>query len=170
VTEDEFKEFFTVMHPKLLRYAMRKLDVDSANEAAIDALRTIWAKGIAAPRDEDQKRQLQSLSYKITNGLISNRLRADRRHARLLDALITQQRTSLALAADVWGDASEGGFATALAQLSAADRGILSLLLDGYGVAEIATILGCRPGAASMRLKRARQRLKAQFERGQANG
>lgn len=171
MTDDEFKQFFGLMHAKLLRYAMRKLDVDTANEAAIDTLRTIWDKELAAPTTDDEARQLQSLTYKIMDGIISNSLRAGRRRARLVDALITQQQTLGEPEPGTAGHyAVDGDVPALLAELSAADQQILSLLIDGYSVTEIATILDCTPGAASMRLARARNRLRAKLEPEQSDG
>lgn len=167
--DDEFKAFFTMMHPRLLRYGMRQLDVDTANEAAIDALRAVWSKKLPSPRSEDKRRQLSSLAYTIMNGLITNNLRAARRRYRLLDALKTEQQTRPAVEPDLADQFTDSRVLEAIGTLPVLDQKMLSLLINGYGVGEIAAILDTSPGAISMRLSRARAKLKTLLEQEQTD-
>ncbi|MDO4718628.1 MAG: sigma-70 family RNA polymerase sigma factor [Propionibacteriaceae bacterium] len=160
MNEEEFTAFFAEMHPALLRYGMRRLDVDTASEVALDALRVVWEKRIPAPRSDEERRQLRGLSYAIMNGLISNSHRAARRRFRLAEALASEQRVRPDYEPGLAEHFVDGRVPEALSQLPARDQEILSLLIDGYGVGEIATILGCSPGAISTRLGRARAKLR----------
>jgi len=166
LTEEEFTQFCRAMHPRLLRYAMRRLDVDTANDAAIDTLRVVWTKHPASPRGETELRRLQSLAFKIMKGVINNQQRAATRRARLERALVQELRSGGSAVPDVAETLTDE---TARRELFAAlpvrDREVLALLLDGYSVKEIATILDCSPGAVSMRLARARDKLRTRLER-----
>ena len=162
--DDEFKAFFTMMHPRLLRYGMRQLDADTAGDAASDALRVVWSKHVASPQSEDEQRQLASLTYTIMNGVISNILRAERRRFRLVDALKSEQHAAPQVEPDLADQFIDGHVPEAIRTLPAADQEVLSLLIDGYGVNEIAEFLGTSPGAISMRLSRARTRLRTLLE------
>ena len=154
-----FEEFFHVMHPKLVRYAKRRLDPDTALDVASQAMHTIWTKEISNPESEAESRQLQSLAYRIVEGHIRNALRSHRRFARVLDA-VAETRRHPDVVSDVADVVVDGGPAAWLDKLSLTDREVLSLLGDGYTVSEIAVILDCTPAAVSMRLQRARKNLK----------
>jgi DNA-directed RNA polymerase specialized sigma24 family protein len=67
---------------------------------------------------------------------------------------------------DIAESLGEGPVATALRRLSKQDQVALLLLVDGYTVAEIAVVLGCSGPAASMRLRRAKDRLKTLMDDG----
>jgi len=168
VTDDEFRAFFAVIHPSLLRYGLRRLDADAANEAAIDALRIIWSKDLAFPESEPERLRLFSLSYTIMDGLIRNAMRAAGRRARLVEALKSEQRvhSSAEPGPAELGPAEllvDPDLPDAVRGLPEADREVLGLLVDGYGVAEIAEVLGVSPGAVSMRLSRLRTKLRTQL-------
>lgn len=140
VDAGEFEAFFRDMHPRLARYAKRQLDPDTALDVASQTMETIWAKGVAAPADDTERRRLQILAYRIVQGNIRNALRA-------------QGRASEPVMAD--DDSTE-----LLEKLSITDREVLALVADGYGVAEISLILDCPPAAVGKRLQRAKRNLK----------
>ncbi len=169
MNDEEFTAFFATMHPALLRYGMRKLDVDTASEVALDALRVVWEKNIPAPKSDDERRKLTGLTYTIMNGLINNSRRAAHRRIRLVEALTSEQQTLTQAEPDLTDHFIQGRVPDALSHLPAVDQEVLSLLIDGYGVSEIATILGCSPGAVSMRLGRARTRLRTLLEQEDAD-
>lgn len=162
--DDEFKAFFATMYPALLRYGMRKLDVDTANEVSLDTLRVVWEKDIPAPRSDDERRRLTGLTYTIMNGLINNSRRATRRRIRLIEALTSERQTLAQVGPDLADHFPNGRVPEALSQLSAPDQEVLSLVVDGYGASEIAAILGCSAGAVSTRLGRARAKLRSILE------
>jgi RNA polymerase sigma-70 factor (ECF subfamily) len=65
------------------------------------------------------------------------------------------------IAEAVAGDAAA---AALLERLSSSDREIATLLLDGFAVGEIATILGCSRSAVTMRLRRVKKHLRSLLE------
>ncbi|MDR1426623.1 MAG: hypothetical protein LBJ08_02550 [Bifidobacteriaceae bacterium] len=160
MTEAEFRDFFEFMHPPLARYARRHLDPDTANDVAVDTLRSVWTKGIEAPRDDVEHRQLLSLSYRICDGLIRNATRAEERRRALVERVTQRSSLDTQAAPDIAeGIVQAAAAEELLKQLSDADREVVALLLDGYKVAEMAVILGCGAPAVTMRLRRAKNHL-----------
>ena len=160
MNDDEYTAFFATMHPALLRYGMRRLDVPTANDVAIDTLRIVWQKDLPAPKSDDERSQLIGLTYAIMNGLINNSRRTARRRTRLMEALKAEQVHPSA-SPDLADHLSQGRVPQALSQLSAVDQQVVLLLIDGYAVSEIASLLGYSPGAVSTRLGRARAKLRS---------
>lgn len=166
---EEFEQFFELMRPRMMRRAMRGLDIDGANEAAIAALHTIWSKNLPAPRSHSEELQLQALAYRILDGHVRNTQRARARRARLLDTVVDQQSTARTTEPDAadWLErqSSDQAIHELLATLPDSEREVVTLVIDGFRVNEIAEILGRRPGAISMRLNRARKHLRQALER-----
>lgn len=155
-----FEHFFREMHPRLIRYAKRRLDAESASDVASMTMQTIWTKGVDAPSDEVSHRQLQSLAYRIVEGHIRNTLRAQQRLSRVVSAVTDMTRTSPAHLTDIADLVVPPEGSEWLAHLSFTDREVLALVADGYAVSEISLILDCSAAAVSMRLQRARRNLK----------
>lgn len=160
--EAEFEAFFRAMFPKLARYAQRRLDPDAAQDIAAAALKQVWIKDPATPADALDERRLQSLAYRIADGLVRNALRSARSRRELTDRLGTLPPDQLPDVADevLDRDAIEWP-----GPLSLTDREVLNLLVDGYRVAEIAVILDCSPAAVSMRLHRAKRNVRRMVAR-----
>lgn len=156
-----FEEFFRAMHPQLVRYAKRRLDSESALDAAALTMKTIWTKDLEAPADEIANRRLQSLAYRILEGHIRNTLRSQDRLSRLTSAVADTRRTEPVHVADIADLIVQPDDVEWMSRLSLTDREVLALIADGYVVAEIAVILDCSPAAVSMRLQRAKRNLKA---------
>lgn len=160
----EFEEFFLRMRPRLHAYARRWTDVDTANELAIQALTTIWDKNVEAPVDPVANARVESLSFKVCEGLVKNHLRGRARQSRLQLAAAND----VALKPDSPGaeDAidSHERLEALLSGLSPKEREAVEMTVRGYKVNEIASALGTNPGAISMRLKRARASIRTRME------
>jgi len=160
----EFEAFFRSVHPRLLRYARRAVDAATAQELAAQALQSLWTKDLPAATDEVQERQLQSLAFRILDGLLLNEVRSRRRQLRLMGAVLDDELTRCQEVRDVADlsalDGLSDSTSSALGALSDPDRAVVALLVDGFRVHEIATILGATPGAISMRLSRAKHTLR----------
>lgn len=159
VDAGEFEAFFREMHPRLVRYAKRRLDPDTALDVASLSMQTIWSKNVTMPVDDTERRQLQSLAYRIVEGHIRNALRARGRFGRVVVAVADDTRHQPTHSTDI-ADLVTSDPVEWLEKLSVTDREVLALLADGYAVAEIAAILDCSPAAVSMRLQRAKRNLK----------
>lgn len=158
--DDEFLSgFFRHMRPRLFQFARRRLDVETAHEVALEAMVTLWRKGIPNPTDETELRQLQSLAYRVVEGHMRNALRSKKQRENLNDALEAQLRVGVGEHDETVEHAVPAATTELIAKMSQSDREVLSLYIDGYRTAEIAEILGCSPKAASMRLARARKNL-----------
>jgi RNA polymerase sigma-70 factor (ECF subfamily) len=164
MNEREFRDFFHLMHPKLVQYAARRIDAETANEVAIDTLRTIWTKGCSYPRSDSKERQLFALCYRVCDGLISNAARSSTRRTALVAAVAggaAHRSTTPDIADDV---VDRLDCLHSIPGLTEPERRLLGLLVDGYRVAEIAMILGISPAAAGMRVTRAKKILKRHIE------
>lgn len=166
VDAGEFEAFFRDMHPRLVRYAKRQLDPDTALDVASQAMQTIWAKNVAAPVDDSETRRLQSLAYRIVEGHIRNALRARGRFGRVVVAVAETRRREPTHISDIADLVVDDDTIEWLEKLSVTDREVLALVADGYSVSEIALVLDCTPGAVSMRLQRAKRNLKLILGRG----
>lgn len=151
---DEFEAYFKVTYPRLVGYARKQLDFETACEVAADALQALWRKQRSAPVSEADLDELNRLAFAIVKGLIRNRIRGARRHAALLDRLasLAPRRLAQEVSPEPMGEAAW------FADLPRRDREVLGLLASGYGVAEIAVILDCSRAAAAKRVARARKR------------
>ncbi|MGW1725637.1 RNA polymerase sigma factor [Streptomyces sp. NPDC002306] len=105
--------------------------------------------------------------YGVARNCLANTVRGHGRRRRLLDRLgndETAHRRHVTAGPDT--EAPGGWVREALARLSPADQEVLRLTAwEELGVEEVAVVLGCGTRAASMRLHRARQRLRAEIDR-----
>lgn len=156
----EFEHFFRDMHPRLVRYAKRRVDPESALDIASMTMQTIWSKNLDAPADDVSERKLKSFAYRIAEGHIRNTMRSQERVRRVV-SVVTDTHLTSPLHVDDVADLVVGSDGSEwLVQLSFTDREVLALIADGYAVSEIAAILDCTPAAVSMRLQRAKRNLK----------
>lgn len=162
--EREFEKVFWELQPQLVRHARHHLDADAAEDAASETLLALWRKELPFPRDEAAGRQLRALAFQVLIGVIRNEHRARRRRKNLRSALDAQAvvrpdatHDSLlvvaGLAVDHW-----------LGQLPESEREVMLLANAGFGVDEIAHILGCSTAAAAKRRTRAKARLRTIVE------
>ena len=158
----DFEAYFRVMYPKLVRFAQRRVAAELAEDLAAAALQTIWVKDVAAPVDEHEERQLQSLAYRVLDGLLRNAWRSERAARALMDTLVRQPEERQPDVAEEVAASEWPGWAE---RLSMTDREVLGLLVDGYKVREIAIILDCSPAAVTMRLQRARKNARRLWQR-----
>ncbi|MGH3497894.1 MAG: RNA polymerase sigma factor [Acidimicrobiales bacterium] len=162
---DDFESFFGSMRPRLLRYISRWTDIDTANDLAIQALAAIWNKNLPTPRDSTSLAQLESLTFRVSDGLIRNHTRSRGRQDRLHAAAQLDFLTHPSAVESPEAEAVRLDRLTSLlALLPKAEREAVALVIYGYKVGEIATLLHARPGTISMRLMRARQELRKELE------
>lgn len=159
-----FETFHREMFGRLTRYASRLADPATAEDAAAMALHTVWKKDLPEPRDDDELRGLQSLAYRIVEGHLRNLARAERSRSKMVSGVIDIARVGPDHEPDIADLVCADGAPDWLADLSVTERQVLSLVYDGFSVSEIAPILGCSPGAVSMRLNRARKHVQHVLE------
>lgn len=162
--EATFETLHREMYPRLVRYACRTTDRDTAEDAAALALQTLWQKSPPEPTDDVQHRQVRSLCYRLVEGHLRNIARSERSRRRTWMVLV-QRRRDPERVEDIADLVCDGPLPEWADQLPPTDREVLALVVDGYSVAEISLILECSPAAVSMRLQRARARVAKALER-----
>jgi RNA polymerase sigma-70 factor (ECF subfamily) len=159
-----FNDFYAEMRPRISRFIRARFPFDLAEDLASDTMLTLWQKNPATPTDQVGVRQLRSFAYSIAIGHIRN---AERRMA-------TESRLKAALSEAtlrISGNDDDPTFEAILSEhvgsvvagLGFDDRQAVNLMLAGFRTSEIADILGVTPKAASMRLSRAKQRLRTKM-------
>lgn len=160
-----FAEFFTEMRPKIVRFIRARLPLDMAEDLASETMLTLWRKDLPPPVGAVALRQRRTLTYMIAVGHIRNLERKLAAEARLAEAVggatlqihgSTEDPTFNAIVPD--------SLAITIASMEQRDQEALHLMIVGFGTGEIADILGISAKAASMRLCRARDRLKTRLQ------
>lgn len=160
----------------LWRYLVRRTDRDTAADVLADALTVIWRRLDDLPREpadrypgagpDSHSGARLAWCYAVARNCLANAHRATRRRhalvARIL--LLDPPATSGGGAADrAEPDSAPGAEAVndALARLSPEDRELLRLWAwEELPPRQLAVVLGITPNAASIRLHRARSRLR----------
>lgn len=143
--ERQFTDAHRQHHDRVYLYLRRRTDsAEAAEDLCAETFRIGWQK---MTTDELSAGTL----FTIAKNVLRNHYRSQQRQRSLLGR-ITQNFQRTAHEPD--------GIHEALAQLKPADREILTLTFwDGFNLTEAADLLGCSPGAARVRLHRARKAL-----------
>jgi len=158
-TDDEqtFEGAIVPLMPALLRYFVRRVPREDADDCLSETLMAMWRHRNRLPGPADDRR---AWAYGFARRVAAN-------HYRKLG-----RRREVRLAADVPTDAptpsTEADRAiTALATLREADQELIRLIVwDGFGVAEAGRVLGLREATARSRYARAKARLRAAMDAG----
>lgn len=154
--EDRFRDLFERHYREVLRYAVRRVGPDEADDVAEDVFTVAWRRVEEAPPEPDTLWWL----YGVARRVVGNHLRAARRRVRLTARLA---RSESEQDRDV---VSDPDVLAAFERLSGRDREILRLIAwEGLQPREIGAVLGCAPSSAAVRSHRARRRLAAELER-----
>ena len=130
-----------------------------------DTLLVLWRR-----LDDVPAEQPLPWCYGVARGVLANQRRGERRRLALLDRVLRLDPPPAA-APPPDDDGAPPEVGTALATLAEADRELLRLWAwEELGAAEIAVVLGTTPNAASIRLHRARGRLRRALEVVKAGG
>jgi RNA polymerase sigma factor (sigma-70 family) len=156
-----FGELFERHHPRVFRHALRLVLLPAeADEVMASAFLELWRK-----RAEVRLVDGSVLPWLLatTTYLSRNRVRGAIRYQRLLARLPREEPEDASLSALESLERLElrKRIHAALRRMSATDAALMTLtVLDGLTTAEAAAALGLAPGAARMRLSRARGRLR----------
>lgn len=141
----------TVVEP-VRRYLHRRTDADTAEDVLSETLLVCWRR-----LDEIPDETLP-WTYVVARHCLANATRSDRRQARLVGRI---RAVDPPAAATPGPDAGDDTVDRALATLSPDDAEVLRLWAwEDLGAGAIGTVLGITPNAASIRLHRAKQRLR----------
>jgi len=154
-----FEALYQVHYPTVFKYVLRRLPADSGTENAADitaeVFATAWRRLTSVPEPPGELPWLYCIAWRI----LDRHRRGVSRRGRLMLRLRAEYRTC-----ETEGDPDDRAtqVRAALARLSAKDREALTLVLwEGLDHADAARVLGCSTNAFSVRLHRARARLRA---------
>lgn len=152
---ERFRVIYGAEYPRIVGYAVRRTrSPEDAADVATEAFLTAWRRFDDLSSDADARLWL----YGIARRVLANHRRGARRWLQLLDRLRLEVARSVQNAVS----APDGSDAVwqALSGLRDEDREILGLAAwEGLTSRELASVLGCSPNAAKIRLHRARRRL-----------
>ncbi|MEU6253721.1 sigma-70 family RNA polymerase sigma factor [Streptomyces sp. NPDC047043] len=145
------------------RYVARRLDgrAGEVEEVVAEVFTVAWRRRADLPGSP-----LPWL-YGVARNCLSNAVRGYGRRRRLVDRLGNDETAhGRQVVASPDAEAPGGWVHDALARLSEGDQEVLRLTAwEELGIDEVAVALGCGTRAASMRLHRARRRLRAEIDR-----
>lgn len=150
-----FVSLYEQHYGQVLAYARRRADEATARDLAAETFLVAWRR-----LDEAAGRGLPWL-YRTAHLTLQNWARGDRRTARTA-ARLAALPAQPAIADPAVTHAAREPVLAALGELTAKDRELLLLVVwEDCDVATAARVVGCSPGAAAVRLHRARRRLRA---------
>lgn len=154
---DRFTAVATDVWEPLQRYLHRRTDAADVDDVAAETLTVMWRRLDDIPQGAELP-----WCYSIARRCLANHRRSTVRRRRLVDRVAGRGRPATDTGDDP-ASVAEGDdpdLHAALALLSADDRELLTLWAwEQLSTTEIALALGITPNTASVRLRRARQRL-----------
>ncbi|MEV0973991.1 RNA polymerase sigma factor [Microtetraspora glauca] len=160
-TRQRFEEIYLAYYADLLAYIRRRTE---SHEDAADALAETFATAWRRLADVPDGHAARLWLYGVARRVLAN----GRRTATRRSALVERLGAQLARWAESAGppDDDLDAVRAAFRLLDADDREVLALASwEGLTSEEVATVLGCSPGAARSRLHRARRRLARELSR-----
>lgn len=162
MNREQFTVMFTVHYPAVLSYGLRRTDGESAREMAAETFTIAWRRRGHLP--EPPLPWLLATARRVLANEFRRGSRSRRLLARLRDGSTTGGPgvTSTSTPDHALAVTESSALSAALGRLTPADREILRLVAwEGLSPGELATAVDCSPGAAKVRLHRARARLRA---------
>ncbi|MEV8562235.1 sigma-70 family RNA polymerase sigma factor [Streptomyces sp. NPDC051917] len=154
---EEFRALYTAHYAAVLRYAWRRAGAEAAPDIAGEVFTAVWQRLDQVPRSHP----LPWL-YAIARNVVATYHRASERAEQLTAQSALTHTTS---ARDVGIQVTEqDAVRKGWAALSENDRELLALIgWEGLSITQAAAALGCSPAVCSVRLHRARARLRRQL-------
>jgi RNA polymerase sigma-70 factor (ECF subfamily) len=153
-----FEQLYPLVRDPLARYLGRRAAPDAVDDLFAEVMTVAWRRIREIPHGDE----LPWL-YGVARRVLANHRRASGRFGRLLERISIIERgidPGVAL-----GPSGDPELAAAMAGLSAADAELLRLWAwEELAPREIARVLGITPNAASIRLHRAKGRLREALE------
>lgn len=141
----------------LQRYLARRADPGTADDVLGDVLLVLWRR-----IDDVPEEAVLPWCYAVARRCLANQVRGTRRHRRLVDRLTRTRREQPGPA-----ELDDADLHAALSRLPATDAEVLRLWAwEDLAPREIAVVLGTTPNAVSIRLHRARRRLRDELVAG----
>jgi RNA polymerase sigma-70 factor (ECF subfamily) len=151
-----FEDLVAAVHEPVARYLRRRTDASTVDDVLGDVLLVLWRRLDDVPADA----QLP-YAYGVARGCLANSRRGAARQERLVARLADGHAGTSALGVPGAADPDDDVLAGALDTLPDADRELLRLWAwEQLPPREIALVLGVTPNAVSIRLHRAKARLR----------
>jgi RNA polymerase sigma-70 factor, ECF subfamily len=146
-----FEELVAAVYEPVQRYLRRRTDPATADDVLADVLLVLWRRLADVPDEAPL-----AYAYGVARGCLANSRRSAVRQERVVVRLAQQHRP-----VDDAGDPLDGALDDALAALPEGDRELLRLWAwEQLPPREIALVLGISANAVSIRLHRAKQKVK----------
>ncbi|KUL21429.1 RNA polymerase [Actinoplanes awajinensis subsp. mycoplanecinus] len=161
--EATFRTLFEAAYDDLLGFVERRTHQLAAEDIVAEVFLTAWRRLDDVPRDLDQAR---AWLFTVAHHTLRNRRRSDHRQQAVALRILREPGAadSIAEPADV---ASRIDLNRAWEQLNHDDQQVIALtVLDGLTGPQAATVLGISSTAFSLRLLRARRRLRKHYSGG----
>jgi RNA polymerase sigma factor (sigma-70 family) len=160
---DRFRSIYKANYAPLLGYALRRSrSAEDAADIVAETFLTAWRRLGDVPDGAEARLWL----YGVARRVLANSHRAEARRDRLQASLQADaDRAPLAHTEGVPGLPLDA-VAEAFSRLRETDRDLLGLVAwESLSYQELASVLGCSPGAARIRVHRARRRLASHLAR-----
>lgn len=162
MNREQFTALFDLHYPAVLAYGLRRVERESAQEMAAETFTIAWRRRAHVP--DPALPWLLATARRVLANELRRGARSRRLMLRLQDASTAggTSVTSTSTPDHARAVSESAALGAALRRLGAKDREILQLVAwEGLGPEDLATAVGCSPGAAKVRLHRARARLRA---------
>ncbi|MFE2914369.1 RNA polymerase sigma factor [Kitasatospora indigofera] len=151
---EEFRVLYTAHYAAVLRYAWRRVGAEAAPDITQEVFTAVWQRLDRVPRGQPLP-WLYAIARNIVAGHHRARERAEYLHAQ---SALTHPSSTRDVGIQV---AEQNAFRRGWAELSDNDRELLALIgWEGLSITQAAASLGCSAAACSVRLYRARTRLR----------
>jgi RNA polymerase sigma factor (sigma-70 family) len=160
VVEERFRTLYAAHYTAVFRYVRRRISGDLAADATSEVFLVAWR------RLPDVPTAPLPWLYAVARRVVANQRRSAARSALLANRIFLDAAAQTAGTDGVEDRvASSIAFAAAFSRLPDDDREVLGLIAwEGLTARDAATVLGCSTTAVTMRIHRARQRLRAELE------
>jgi RNA polymerase sigma factor (sigma-70 family) len=152
--DDLYREHYVVIE----RYVRRRIDETTVSDVVAEVFTVAWRRLAEVPVDD-----ARLWLFGVARHVVANHLRGAGRGYRLIEKVAANTAVNTAGLADDHADAvaTRLSVAAAFDRLAPSDQEILRLVVwEGLTVREAAKVLHCGVPAATMRLNRARARLR----------
>ena len=151
-----FEALVAEVHRPLLRYLLRRTDRETAADVLGDTLLVLWRRRAEVPQDA-----VLPWSYGVARGCLANARRGERRRDALVARLVVLDPPEPVTGPEGDRPAEDDALHDALARLTTTEAEVLRLWAwEGLSPSEIGVVLDVTPNAVSIRLHRAKARLR----------